>query len=377
MLTPCGYCLGAINESDFSVQCAGVCNRRYHISCVNISDDVYEHLISIPGLSWKCADCNKKCFSIDQPSLHNLLEQKYTEMLDNLNTVFADLKTNFLKVAESKLSAPAQEAPKYSEIIKNKTQPAVIVKPKNTEQSTTKTKMDINRNINTVDSNLKVSKVKNVKNGGILLGFSSKEENLRFKKLASDKLSENYDIKEVKGVQPRIKIVGMTEMYNAEEIIEYIEHAVRNNCTSINLSIDCSLIKSFPTKKNPKVYQALIQLDKNSYDTLIKVGDLFIGYDHCYIFDAVEIMRCYNCNGFHHSSKHCSNQKSCPKCGVSEKLDHSHSDCKAEYLKCVNCMKAINNDKELLDANHGAWDLSCPVYLREVEKFKKSLLLKQ
>ena len=376
MLTPCGACLGAISDDNLSVKCAGTCNRRFHIICVNISASLSSQLNVVPGLSWKCGDCNKKCFTIDQDGLHSFLEQKYSEMLNNLNSVFSDLKSNFLKIAESKLSEPVIEHPSYSEIIKNKTQPAVIVKPKNSQQPVTKTKVDINKNINTVDSNLTLSKVKNMKDGGVLVGFSSKEENQRFKLIASEKLAENYEIKEVKGVQPRIKIVGMTETYENQEIVEFVEHAIRNNCTGINLNIECSVIKVFPTKKNSRLYQAIIQLDKTSYDTLIKVGDLFIGYDHCYIFDAIAILRCYNCNGFHHTSKYCSNKKSCPKCGDYVDPSHTPANCKPDSPKCVNCVKAVNERKELLDVKHGAWDLSCPVYQREVEKFKKNMLLK-
>ena len=381
MLSPCGDCLGAIREDSLSVACTGVCNRRFHISCVNIPADLYRQLKVISGLSWKCVDCERKCFTIDQPGLQSFLEQKYKEMLDNLNSVFVDLKSNILQATMSKSSAsekpPApQVSPSYSEIIKNKTQPAVIIKPKNTEQSAAKTKTDIKKNINPVDSQLSLSKVKNVKNGGLLIGFSSKEENLRFKKMASEKLAENYDIQEIKGVQPRLKIVGMTESYNTDEIIEFVEHSVRNNCTAINLNIECSVVKFFPTKKNKKIYQAIIQLDKSSYEVLISAGDLFIGYDHCYVFDAVEILRCFNCNGFHHTAKSCSKLKSCPKCGTSDNLDHTPADCQAETLNCVNCLNAVRDEKLLLDVKHGAWDLSCPMYQREINKYKKNLLLK-
>ncbi|KAJ3655480.1 hypothetical protein Zmor_014610 [Zophobas morio] len=78
-----------------------------------------------------------------------------------------------------------------------------------------------------------------------------------------------------------------------------------------------------------------------------------------------------------YSSKSCSNAKSCPKCGESEGLDHTPGNCRADELKCVNCLRAVREDKELLDVRHGAWDLSCPIYLRHLEKFKKGLLLKK
>ena len=379
MLTPCGECLGAINDNNLSVLCAGVCSKRFHTSCVNISPELFRQFKHVPGLSWKCVNCDRMCFSVDHVGLQGFLERKYDEMLNNLNSVFDDLKNKFLEIAESKLSAEkpnvVEETVKYSDLLKNKTQPAVIVMPKNKVQTAIKTKTDINKNINPVDSQLTIAKVKNVKEGGILVGFSSKEENLRFKKIAREKLAEDYEIKEIKGVQPRIKVVGMTQVYQDDEISDFVEYAVRKNCTAINLNIECSVVKFFPTRKKSNIHQAVLQVDKISYDALMKAGNLFIGYDYCNVFDAVEVLRCYNCNGFHHSSKHCSGKKSCPKCGISEGLDHTYSNCTAVELKCVNCFKSVQENKELLDFKHGAWDLSCPTYRREVEKFKKDLLL--
>jgi hypothetical protein len=47
----------------------------------------------------------------------------------------------------------------------------------------------------------------------LLIGFSSKEDNARFKRLAVEKLGADYDIHEMKGILPRIKVVGMTQIY--------------------------------------------------------------------------------------------------------------------------------------------------------------------
>jgi hypothetical protein len=130
-------------------------------------------------------------------------------------------------------------------------------------------------------------------------------------------------------------------------------------------------------KKNNKVFQAVVQVDRLTYDRLIKAGDLFIGYDHCYVFDAVEILRCYNCNEFKHSSKNCNQKRSCPRCAVVDGLDHAVAECKASGFKCINCLKRVQRDKIDLDVNHAAWDVDCPTYKVAVEKFKDDVLFKQ
>lgn len=374
MLFPCGKCLAVIDiDRAAFITCSGTCDKRFHTSCVDVPADLHEKIISCPGLFWKCTDCCRRCFSIDQVGLMDLLQQKYSEMLKNLDKVFEDLKSNFIRTAVDKNNDPQVTVPSYSDILSNNTQPAILIKPKS-EQTAVKTKIDVKENISTVDMQLSLSKVKSVKDGGVVVGFSSREENLRFKKAAKEKLSDNYEIRELKGVQPRVKIVGLNQIYKENEIVEYVEHAVRNNSTDINLASECTFIKLWPTKKNPKIYQVLVQLDRKSYDFLMNAGGLFIGYDHCSVFDAVQILRCFNCNGYHHSSKSCKSLKSCPRCAMN---DHAVRDCTAEHLKCVNCLTAIEKENLDVDPNHAAWDVLCPVFIKAVEKFKKDILFKQ
>jgi hypothetical protein len=127
------------------------------------------------------------------------------------------------------------------------------------------------------------------------------------------------------------------------------------------------------------VYQAVIQVDKITYNKIMSVGGLFIGYDFCYAFDAIEILRCFNCNGFHHSSKTCTDKGCCPQCSV--KVGPGHpvhpiSDYHPEKPTCVNCVK-LNNDKNIkVPIDHAAWDPKCTVYQRAIDKLKNDLVSK-
>jgi hypothetical protein len=181
-------------------------------------------------------------------------------MLENLNEIFLTLKTDFIKIAEEKLkpfhlltATPATLAPpaplSYSQTLKNKSQPAVIIKPKKPNQDVSVVKSDINSKINPIESKLNVTKVKTINEGGLLIGFSSKEDNARFKRVAVEKLGADYDIHEVKGILPRIKVVGMTQIYKENEIVDFVDHSVNYNYTGTELNPECKLIKLWPTKK--------------------------------------------------------------------------------------------------------------------------------
>ena len=136
------------------------------------------------------------------------------------------------------------------------------------------TKTDIASNINPIDCNLQIEKVRTWKHGGILVGCSSSKDNSRFRKLAQENLSATYNIKEVKGISPRVKFVGITQNYEESDLSDIFEHAIKFNSNIFNLSSECKVLKFWATKKNPKI-------DRNSYDRLMTAGGLFVGYDYC------------------------------------------------------------------------------------------------
>jgi hypothetical protein len=68
-------------------------------------------------------------------------------------------------------------------VLKSKTQPAVIIKPKQVDRSAVDTKRNINEKINPIEVQLSISKVKNIKDRVVLMGFSSKKDNAVLKRL--------------------------------------------------------------------------------------------------------------------------------------------------------------------------------------------------
>lgn len=314
------------------------------------------------------------CLTSNELKFNETVDNKISFAVSSLTAEFNSFKTEFLKIATETCSVNPTSTPsmkiaepaKYSDILKNKTTPAIVIKPKNTEQGTSQTKADVLQNVNPVHKNIQISKIKEIKNGGLLIGCKTKEENAKFKRIVEETLTDAYEVKELHGVNPRIRIVGITEKFSEDEITNYI---IKMNSDLINP--DCNLIKLFPTKKNVNVYQAVLQVDKISYEKVMKAGNLLIGYDNCRVYDAVDIFRCFNCNEFHHSSKLCKNKVSCPRCGES----HSVKECKAKALKCINCV-SLNNAKNLsISISHAAWDVNnCTAYIQARDRLRSDLI---
>nr|CAI5848639.1 unnamed protein product [Callosobruchus analis] len=125
------------------------------------------------------------------------------------------------------------------------------------------------------------------------------------------------------------------------------------------------------TRKNSKIFQAVLQVDRGSYERVLNAGNIFVGYDSCVVFDAVEIHRCFNCNEYQHSSKFCKKSPSCPRCGE----NHLLKDCKSTTVCCVNCVKLVNKGEVNVSTHHAVWDINaCTSYKRATDKLRSDLL---
>lgn len=101
---------------------------------------------------------------------------------------------------------------------KNNTNPALLILPKDQKQSNNNTKSELFDKVDPLNTDIHLTKVKNTKNG---VGCTIVEENRRFKDMVTKKLSEYYEVREVKGVHPRIRVVDITEKLTVEEVDEY------------------------------------------------------------------------------------------------------------------------------------------------------------
>lgn len=304
---------------------------------------------------------------------------------EKLEEVNSHLKNEYRQLAENKmsetifppLSVPGTSTSKstvtnlYSTALKSKS--AVIIKPKNPNQKNYETKTDILHNIDPVESEINISSVKNIRDGGIVVGCGNETEVVKLKTLANSKLGERYEVKDVKCINPRIRVVGMSEKLEEEVLLNYFKCQNKNILKSNNP--ECKVLRIWQTKKNKYVFQAVLQVDVTSYNNIMSVGNgkVFIGLDICDVYDSIALKRCFKCNGYnHHSSKCNSVSHYCPRCAD----QHQLKECKApgDNLKCINCIKYNDKNKDAnVDVNHAAWDTRCSIYMQNIEEFKTNL----
>lgn len=133
----------------------------------------------------------------------------------------------------------------------------------------------------------------------------------------------------------------------------------------------CDLVYVKPLRNNNQIYQALIQVDIETYNRIIDKGKIFVGYDYCSVYDAIDVKRCYKCCGFHHIANKCiKDTPVCPKCSG----NHFLKECTATDLKCVHCSNLNSTQNMNIDTQHAVWDPKCHVYKEIQSKMKAKVL---
>nr|CAI5849645.1 unnamed protein product [Callosobruchus analis] len=96
---------------------------------------------------------------------------------DKIEELVAAIKKHVSSISEgisqsirySHNSTEDNQPVKYADVVKNKTKPALIIQPKNANQEVNKTKSDILSNANPAEAEVQLPRVRNVRDGGILL----------------------------------------------------------------------------------------------------------------------------------------------------------------------------------------------------------------
>lgn len=386
------------------IQCDGTCGDSYHHNCVGVSEDECKLISGRKGFLFLCETCRVRC-DVDLKDRGSQFDKKIEKVKKDLQEslgvtierLFADrcgsasgLESSALMtelrllrdengelrsqierlsalLADNRVcltAATTPSTPSYAEkAASNKTAGKIIIKPKDVTQSSTITKTEIMKGVDTLGTGTIVTAARTIGSGGLVLDCQNSRV---FREVAVDKLSEKYDITEAKKLHPRIRVVGMSSDVDESLVIPYL---VKANPTIFESESSCNVIKYSPTKKNIGVFQATIQLDVVSFKRAMAARHVLVGLDRCGVFNAIDVIRCYRCNGYNHLSSSCRESQSCPRCGEPHRVE----DCKSEALKCSNCVRVGAARAPHVD--HAVWEVEkCEAYKMHRGKLEREIL---
>jgi hypothetical protein len=129
------------------------------------------------------------------------------------------------------------------------------VLPKDRNQTVNKTKADIINRVDPINTSVNIGKVKNLRDGGLLLGCDNTDE---LKQIVKEKLSDSYEVREILSVRARIRVSGISERLSEVTLLTYLYK--QNECIFDKKS-ELKLLKLAPLKNNHSIFCALIEVD--------------------------------------------------------------------------------------------------------------------
>ncbi|KAJ3658560.1 hypothetical protein Zmor_010293 [Zophobas morio] len=365
----CKACDGDINRRNEKVFSCFLCSNKSHAKCLKIEDAEFKILQKLNNFKYICDEClilqNSEKVDSLKASIDKCLTaiENQNQTINSHGTIINDL------LQKMPSSFQKDHVPSYASVTNKST---VIVQPKNTEKKVSETKAELLGKVNPVENNLNISNVKSSRSGGVIISCNSSKDTKKIVEIVENELREDYNIKQLSNLCPRIRISGIPKEITSEMFSKSLVH--QNQLLFNDVNEDYKVVSYSSQRKSDKYLQAVVQIDTVSYNNIMKAGKLLIGYKYCKVWDAIDVRRCYNCCGFHHHSDKCDqNFPICPRC--SEK--HKVQECKSDILKCTNCsmLKATNAN---INTNHAAWDINkCTVYKSHVENFKKIIFNSQ
>lgn len=377
------------------VGCEGTCRKWFHHSCVGLTDANFKFLNDNKCIVFICDNCRLTCNVFDKSALSKVVDHRLNAFKTELTALFSEKFKDFTnKISDellhrddafvttvsskldefggclAALGADTQfggsPASYSSAVVKQKS--ALVVHPKKSDQPIGVTKSDILLKVNPVSTDIEFSSTHETRDGGLVIRCDNVDDTKKILDIASDKLGENYVVKPLSTINPRIRIVGLSQQFDDESLLSYL--CSQNKSVFFDDSTS-RVISVKPLKKNNKVFQAILQVDLGTYSRLICEGHVFVGYDYCRVFDAVEVTRCFKCCGFHHYADKCSKKDHiCPRCAGPHKV----SDCGSHSLKCINCSNSNDTRGSQYSVDHCAWDTGrCHVYLETLSRFKSNI----
>lgn len=370
----CGYCEVGVKSKFKKCKDCGTC---YHNSCserVSVRDK--------PGKFICCAESEvmeeledsiaenkggKACES-DAFWRENLILRKLVKELEDKNKLLAEK----VSVLESKLSGKKEERT-YADAMKGERSyqytrnlvhniPAIIVKPKQHEESST-TRKHLLQTVKPADFGIPVKKMVDVKNGSVVINCELEKDVAVLRREIEKNVGAQYSVVQEELKHPRIKIVGINEKYTMDELRDTIvnQNSYIDNPEEIEI-MHCKYWERI------KKYTAYAVVAPKIYHRMIDNASISVGWEKCRVFEDYNVNRCYKCCGYNHRASKCENLAACNSCGGK----HDSNECtNSELKKCVNCEKSNVNFKTKFDINHAAYEVSkCATYNMLVRKAK-------
>lgn len=394
----CNNCPQKFNKSTYSILCIS-CEKWFCLNCASLTRKEALNLKK-EKINWRCNVClnfiqnseksNKIPSELDQLRKENNFLKKMifeinkkmdylTEKLEKLEEMDTHSKINKFEkhiheilelLQEKKNSNQIQNTNNlYSNILKNSTHqtypkeniPVLIIKPKK-NQNSKQTREEVQQKVNPISVNASIRTVQEIKNGGILIKATTRDEIEKIRKLSEEKLHQNYLVHIPKLRHPRLVLIGLKKAYKEEELLDELR-ALRYINENDNFTI-----KYIRQSKFSKKFIIYIETKMETFKKLVN-QEISLGWNKIKIKEDLNIITCFKCCEYGHKAKDCNRKQICSFCGN----NHNLWKCQAEYPKCNNCITYNTKYNKNSNCQHEALSSDCPLHQQKIKIAKEKI----
>lgn len=314
----------------------------------------------------------RKCLCGESMILFQKLVESKEALIEDKITIINLLKEEIEQLKKLHQYDSKREQFGYSAAVKKQKDEILIVKPNDANQTSEKTKKNIEERINPCNLGMGVSKMKYIRDGGVAIKYNRGEkENVReVIHTIKESMGGNYEVKIPEKRNPRIMVFGVSEAELTEKDDMINKIIVQN---TINTEENIRNIELIHASKNQKgTNNIIIQLDSKSYECIRKKEKIHIGWRSHFYKDSLNVKQCYNCWRYGHIAKDCKKESpTCQKCSG----QHTDKECQTDEECCVNCKHAAEVLKiPNVNYKHKAYDRNnCETYKRVAEQVQEKI----
>lgn len=391
------------NEPESFLKCS-ICAENYHPNCGGTTKKFLKTIVPFKNFSWTCDDCldrrdalvsiNKRLADIEK--VLKVLESGQKSQGVEISALKSVNKNGYPKIYSE---TPSSAKRKWSEVVeecdsdeqtprsstkrsnrpkKPKTtvtdatytrrrDPVLIVKAKN-DPDKKKSKQLVSKLLH--PKNDPVNRLQETASGDVIV-FCNDEKSLDVvKNKITGGIGDDFVVDQPKELQPRLKIVGIDPDY-CEQGVFYDALKSQNEDIFTEAST-IELIQDPKQRTNNKV-TAIIGVDMATFKRAMDKERIKIGWSICRVYEQIDVLRCFRCSAFTHTSKQCDADKpACAICGG----DHMLESCgvkERKDFKCINCCRRNERYKTKANVNHSAMSIECPVLKKKIEQKRNTI----
>jgi hypothetical protein len=310
----------------------------------------------------------------------NEISTQVSQQNDRHYNAVVNIEKQLQEMNQNLFNRSYSEALKSTPVLKmaNKSQHVVIVRPDDKNIASTETEKLLKKTINPQQLKIGVKRVKNIRDGGVLIECRTEEECEKLSQEISSK-TRGLTTDRPKKREPKLVIKGVSSEIKDTQLIDEIItnnsviHRFLDGMTQKEIESHISLKFKFRKKSKTRDDMYCIQISPQLKTIINGCQTLFIGWNSCHFEDYLPITRCFNCNGFGHISNNCNQSyASCGHCGGKHKTHECNTDRSSSF--CTNCDK-FNKSKsqQILDCKHSAFSSMCQSFLKVQEIVKSKI----